>query len=98
MKEQSYYALFKGHELVSNNVKYWVCDTRDNKSVFINFKNPLSDTFVNRLTKKKWNALGVNDSNADFVKVDEHKENADEMSVVDMYGFKIDLDDFTNIL
>ena len=71
VEEQLYYALVKGHELVSNNVKYWVCDERYKQKVFINFKTPLSDMFINKLTKKKWNELGVNDTNADFVRVEE---------------------------
>lgn len=73
VEEQLYYALIKGHDIVGNNLKYWVCDERYKQTVFINFKNPLSETFVNKLTKKKWNELGVDDTNADFVRVEEYK-------------------------
>ena len=72
-EDQKYYALIKGHEILSNNVKYWVCDERYKQTVFINFRNPLSDMFTNKLTKKEWNDLGVNDTNADFVRAEEYK-------------------------
>ena len=73
VEDELYYALIKGHEILSNNVKYWVCDERYKQTVFINFRNPLSDMFTNKLTKKEWNDLGVNDANADFVRAEEYK-------------------------
>ena len=73
-EEQVYYALVKGHELVTDEgdiaCKYW------------NLRVPTGDVlpsnrysrrgeFLVKMSKSEWNKLGINDSNADFVKVSE---------------------------
>ena len=73
-EESLYYALVKGHELVTDEgdiaCKYW------------NLRVPTGDVlpsnrysrrgeFVVKMSKSEWNELGINDSNADFVKVAE---------------------------
>ena len=73
-EEPLYYALVKGHELVSDEgdiaCKYW------------NLRVPTGDVlpsnrysrqgeFVVKMSKSEWNKLGINDSNADFVEVEE---------------------------
>lgn len=73
-EEPVYYALVKGHELVTDEgdiaCKYW------------NLRLPTGDVlpsnrysrqgeFVVKMSKAEWNKLGINDSNADFVEVAE---------------------------
>ena len=73
-EESLYYALVKGHELVTDEgdiaCKYW------------NLRVPTGDVlpsnrysrrgeFVVKMSKSEWNELGINDSNADFVEVAE---------------------------
>ena len=73
-EEPLYYALVKGHELVTDEgdiaCKYW------------NLRVPTGDVlpsnrysrrgeFVVKMSKSEWNELGINDSNADFVEVTE---------------------------
>ena len=65
-----YHALIKGHELIHDYNIYWNCDKYDN-DVFVSRLHPPLDNFTTELTKEEWNELGINDTNADFVKVDE---------------------------
>src|SRR5699024_417973 len=67
------YALIKGHELVDNARVYWDYDKFDN-SVFISELYSLPDSFLTEMSKSEWNELGINDSNADFVRVEEMEE------------------------
>ena len=69
-KEPLYCALIKGHELIDTGRVYWDYDKSDN-SVFISELYSLPDNFITEMSKSEWNELGINDSNADFVKVDE---------------------------
>ena len=64
-----YCALIKGHELTDTGRVYWDYDKSDN-SVFISELYSLPDNFLTEMSKSEWNKLGINDSNADFVKVD----------------------------
>lgn len=69
-EEPMYYALIKGHEVTDGYDVYWSCDKYDS-SVFVSRLEPLHDNFITEMSKSEWNELGINDSNADFVKVDE---------------------------
>ena len=70
-EEPLYYALVKGHELLDDSSKYWSYSKYDSKKFFISY-NQRDDSFIIvKDTKNRWNELGINDSNADFVKVDE---------------------------
>lgn len=64
-KEPLFYALIKGHELKEHR-KYWA-EAKPNAGVF----NNTNQYNASLMTKNKWNALGINDSNADFVEVAE---------------------------
>ena len=69
-EEPLYYALVKGHELVRNSSKYWIHDTEYQGDVFVGHRIQMLPRFKERLTMPDWNELGINDSNADFVKMD----------------------------
>ena len=72
-EEQRYCALIKGHELTDTGRVYWDYDKSDN-SVFISELCSLPDNFLTEMSKSEWNKLGINDSNADFIRVDEMEE------------------------
>lgn len=66
-----YYALLKGHELIVNGgSKYWKLDL-SNVRVFPSHRLTTNVNFLTEMSKSEWNKLGINNSNADFVKVDE---------------------------
>ena len=69
-EEPLYHALIKGHGLVRNSSKYWIHDTEYQGDVFVGHRIQMLPRFKERLTMADWNELGINDSNADFVKVD----------------------------
>ena len=68
-EEPMYYALIKGHELVDSYDIYWNYDKFDD-SVFVSRLHPSHDNFLTETSKSEWNKLGINDSNADFVRVE----------------------------
>ena len=72
-EEPLYHALIKGHELMVDKgdwtFKYWKSDT-SNGRVFPSHRLINHDDFLTEISKEDWNELGINDSNADFVKVD----------------------------
>lgn len=72
--EPLYHALIKGNELVADKGdwtrKYWNLDTT-NGDVFPSNQLSSYGTYLIEMSKSEWNKLGINDSNADFVKVDE---------------------------
>ena len=68
VEEPMYYALIKGHEVTDGYDVYWSCDKYDS-SVFVSRLEPLHDNFITEMSKSEWNELGINDSNADFIKV-----------------------------
>lgn len=74
-KEQKYYALVKGHEVIDDyaNIKYWNSDTFD-KHVFIGDRYVVRRWVLTKMRKSEWNKFGINDSNADFVKVEDVEE------------------------
>lgn len=69
--EPLYYALFKGCELRLDSYKNLALYRGTRSPMYISYKHPLNDEFVIKMSKNQWNELGVNDSNANFVKVEE---------------------------
>ena len=73
-KEPLYYALIKGHEIMvdddTSTSKYWNYDTF-NGDLFPSNRSSRDGRFLIEMSKSEWNKLGINDSNADFVKVEE---------------------------
>ena len=72
-EEPLYHALIKGHDLVNDYDIYWNCDKYD-RDVFVSRLHPPHDNFTTELSKQEWNELGINESNADFVRVEEMEE------------------------
>lgn len=72
-----YCALIKGHELITDKgvstCKYWNFNTY-NSDVFPNNRLSKHGIYLTKMSKEDWNELGINDSNADFVKVEEMEE------------------------
>ena len=68
-----YCALIKGHEIMVDDdistSKYWNYDTF-NGDLFPSNRSTRDGRFLTEMSKSEWNELGINDSNADFVKVD----------------------------
>ena len=69
-KEPLYHALIKGHDVSNSDDIYWNYDKYDN-DVFVSRLYPSHDNFLTELSKSEWNELGINDSNADFIKSEE---------------------------
>ena len=69
VEEPLYYALIKGHDVSNSDDVYWNYDKYDN-DVFVSRLYPSHDNFLTEMSKSDWNKLGINDSNADFVEVD----------------------------
>ena len=65
-----YHALIKGHDVSNSDDIYWNYDKYDN-DVFVSRLYPSHDNFLTEMSKSEWNGLGINDSNADFVRVEE---------------------------
>ena len=65
-----YHALIKGHDVSNSDDIYWNYDKYDN-DVFVSRLYPSHDNFLTEMSKSQWNELGINDSNADFVRVEE---------------------------
>ena len=65
-----YCALIKGHELIDTGKVYWDYD-KSNDIVLISELYSLPDRFLTEMSKSEWNELGINDSNADFIKMEE---------------------------
>ena len=76
-KEKLYYALVKGHELINDEgywtTKYWKLDTSGG---YVSPSNRFSvhGRFLIEMSKEDWNELGIDETNADFVKVNGVKE------------------------
>ena len=75
-QEPKYYAKIKGHENIGSNDKYWNYNT-DMEELSIGdsevHPNVISE-YMLKATKDEWANLGINDDNADFVKIEELKE------------------------
>ena len=69
-----YCALIKGHEIMvdddTSTSKYWNYDTF-NGDLFPSNRSSRDGRFLTEMSKSKWNKLGINDSNADFIRVEE---------------------------
>lgn len=68
VEEPLYHALIKGHEVSNSCDIYWNYDKYDN-DVFVSRLYPSHDNFLTEMSKLEWNGLGINDSNADFIRV-----------------------------
>ena len=72
-EEPLYRALVKWHEFVEDEgdltCKYWKFDTYDG-NVFRSNLFTKYGRYLTEMSKSEWNELGINDSNADFVKVE----------------------------
>ena len=75
-EEQKYYALIKGHENIGSDDKYWnYCITDESLDIGDNkVHTDVLAEYVLSATKDDWGNLGINDDNADFVKVEELEE------------------------
>ena len=75
-KEPLYYALIKGHELVNDegewSTKYWNLWVSGG-CVFPADRLADYDDFLTTMSKEEWSEWGINDTNADFVKVEENE-------------------------
>ena len=75
-EEPLYYALIKGHELVNDegewSTKYWNLWVSGG-SVFPADRLAGYDDFLTTMSKEEWSEWGINDTNADFVKVGENE-------------------------
>lgn len=71
-EEPSYYALIKGHELIAGEdaCKYWKCDMR-NGSMFLSNRYSHYGKYLAEMSKNDWGKFDINDTNADFVRVDD---------------------------
>lgn len=69
--EPLYYAMIKGHELLDDVAKYWAHNKYDLEDLFISYETRDDSPIVVKNTKNHWDDLGINDSNADFIKVEE---------------------------
>lgn len=71
-KEPLFYAKIKGHELIvgEDACKYWKCDMR-NGSMFLSNRYSHHGRYLAEMSKNDWGKFGINDSNANFVRVDE---------------------------
>lgn len=72
-EEPKYYALIKGHEKIGSDDKYWnYCITDESLDIGDNkVHTDVLAEYVLSATKDDWENLGINDDNADFVKVEE---------------------------
>ena len=69
-QEPLYCAMVKGHELLDDTAKYWAHNKYDSEDLFISYETRDDSPIIVKNTKSRWNDLGVNDSNADFVRVE----------------------------
>lgn len=76
-EEPLYYALIKGHELVNDegewSTKYWNLWVSGG-CVFPADRLADYDDFLTTMSKEEWSECGINDTNADFIKVEEIEE------------------------
>ena len=69
-----YYALIKGHELMTDegiwDCRYWNLSTSDGV-VFPSDRFSQDSIFLTKMSKEDWSKCGINDTNADFIKMEE---------------------------
>ena len=68
-EEPLYRALIKGHELIDSAKSYWYFNKAVD-GVFISNVYNKYHTLLWEMTKAEWNKVGVNELNADFVKLE----------------------------
>lgn len=75
VEEPLYCALVKGHEVIGDhsNLKYWNLDLFY-KYMFLGDRHVVPRWISTKMSKSEWNKFGINDSNADFLKVEELEE------------------------
>lgn len=73
VEEPLYHALVKGHEFLADDLNHWNLDVAS-KEMFLSDRYVTSGLFSTKMSKSEWNKLGINDSNADFVKVEDVEE------------------------
>lgn len=66
-EEPLYYALVKGHELIDGDFKYFNLDAL-NSVLFVGSR------LFTEMGESEWNRLGINDSNADFIKEEDEQK------------------------
>lgn len=78
VEEPKYCALIKGHELIKDESdwtpKYWNYDTTRGDTFPSNNKLLGNSRYFTKMSKSEWNEIGINEDNADFVKVEEMEE------------------------
>lgn len=78
VEEPKYCALIKGHELIKDESdwtpKYWNYDTTRGDTFPSNNKFLGNSRYFTKMSKSEWNEIGINEDNADFVKVEEMEE------------------------
>lgn len=69
-EEPLYCALIKGHEVITNNdtFKYWNFDTFNN-GIFLSNRDYGHERYLTEMSKEDWEKLGINETNANFVKM-----------------------------
>lgn len=74
--EPKYFAKIKGHENIGSNEKYWnYCITDNDLDIGDNkVHDDVLSEYMLSATKDEWSNLGINEYNADFVKVEEVEE------------------------
>ena len=69
-EEPSYRALVKGHELLNSGKIYWI-HNKNTDNMFVSILHLPNNDYLAEMSKEAWNELGIDDSNADFVRVEE---------------------------
>ena len=72
-EEPKYYALVKGHQFLAGDFKYFNLDVLNNV-LFVGSRTFILDRHLTEMSKSEWNKLGINDSNADFLKTEDVEE------------------------
>ena len=72
-EEPPYYALVKGHQFLAGDFKYFNLDVLNNV-LFVGSRTFILDRHLTEMSKSEWNKLGINDSNADFLKTEDVEE------------------------
>lgn len=72
-----YYALIKGHEMMIDkdavDSMFWNVDTLSNDMFPGSRYSDIDSRYIASLPIEEWNKLGINESNADFIKVEEEE-------------------------
>ena len=73
-QEPLYYAKIKGWELATTTITFWnyrhIIERPILSKLYVGGKEGV-DSFKTKMTKEEWNKVGINDTNADFEKVEQ---------------------------